>query len=142
MNIFNSDLLSKSLDNKSNSDIYTEQAYRLTLQHKGKDHTIVLDSETKKVLRKSYIQKIKLQVAKGLIQKLKFADIQKKQIAVDDFENFYKSFFIVNDYTVASFAKSNSSNENLTLYKTMFDLLNEYKKTKNPATIVKATTKK
>ena len=131
-NLFNNEFFNNSKES-NNSDIYTNAAYKAALQQKGKNVEMILDSETKKMLRKSFLQKKKLSIAKNVISILKLSkDIQKKQQCVDAFDNFYKTCFVNTDYTVSSFAKSNSSNENLSLYAEMFNLINEYKKPKNP----------
>ena len=119
--------------NNNSLDIYSEKGYRFALQMQKKDSTILLDSETKKLIRKSILQKLKLKVAKNVISTLKLSkDINKKQKVFDEFQFFYKTCFTTNDYTVASFAKSNSSSENLTLYSEMFQAIRDFEKTQNP----------
>ncbi len=144
LDIFNSEFFNNSKESNS-SDLYTVNAYKAALQQKNLDVNTILDSETKKILRKSFLQKKKLSIAKNVISILKTSkDVQKKQQCVDAFDNFYKTCFCVTDYTVQSFAKSNSSNENLTLYSEMFNLINSFKKPINPNVVekTKATTKK
>ena len=131
-NIFNNEFFNNSKES-NNSDLYTINAYKAALQQKNLDVNTILDSETKKLLRKSFLQKKKLSIAKNVVSILKLSkDVQKKQQCVDAFDNFYKTCFVNTDYTVSSFAKANSSNENLSLYAEMFNLINEYKKPKNP----------
>ena len=133
MSEFNLSIFDGLKGNNNSLDIYSEKGYRFALQMQKKDSTVILDSETKKLIRKSILQKLKLKVAKNVISTLKLSkDINKKQKVFDEFQFFYKTCFTTNDYTVASFAKANSSNENLSLYAEMFNLINEYKKTQNP----------
>ena len=64
-NLFNNEFFNNSKES-NNSDLYTINAYKAALQQKNLDVNTILDSETKKMLRKSFLQKKKLYICKNL----------------------------------------------------------------------------
>ncbi len=128
INFFSNDLQFESAFNKK-SDLYKVDAYKFALQQKNLDVNSILDTETKKLLRKSILQKYKMKVAKHICFVLKTAkDVNVKNKIVNEFDSFYKTCFTVNDYTVLSYCEQNTSPENKKVFTEMFQLINEFKK--------------
>ena len=128
INFFTNDLSFENSFSKK-SDLYKIDAYKFALQQKNLDVNSILDTETKKLLRKSLLQKYKMRVAKHICFVLKTnKDINVKNQIVNQFDNFYKTCFAVNDYSLLSYCEQNTSLENKKVFSDMFQLINEFKK--------------
>ena len=117
--------------NKKNSefDIYTKKVYIDCLKISDSE---ILSSDMKNVARRK-IRKLKEKIAFSVVHvnklvKEKKATANDLQKTVENFEVFYKLYFSVNDYSLQSFCDNNTSENNKTLFKNMFEIVNAVKK--------------